>query len=136
MQHYDHGARLLTRHASACARCPALLYHRAGAMLGMSNVSGALAGILGVSAVGLLLDASDSWGVALYAPNAVLLLAGAACYAALCKNDPIDFDSRDNSRSVVPAGGGERGARGNRQSRRGRGYMRLRAAAVALLLAP
>ena len=69
----------------------------AGALLGLTNTSGALAGIIGVSAVGILFDATGSWDAALMLPNIALMLAGSACFTFLGKNEPVDFDLLDNS---------------------------------------
>ena len=73
----------------------------AGAMLGLTNTSGALAGILGVSAVGVLFDATGSWDLALIVPNIALMVVGSACFTFLGRNEPIDFDVLDDSPLAV-----------------------------------
>lgn len=53
----------------------------AGAMLGLTNTSGAISGLVGVAATGTLFELSHgSWGNALFLPNMVLLVAGALTY--------------------------------------------------------
>lgn len=45
-------------------------------LLGCTNTAGAIPGIFGVALTGILLDRTDSWGVALFAPCVVLFVAG------------------------------------------------------------
>ncbi|KAG2486558.1 hypothetical protein HYH03_014729 [Edaphochlamys debaryana] len=76
----------------------------AGALLGISNTCGALGAVFGIAACGFLLDATaamygtGSWEISMYGPLIAALLAGIYAYVAHCNNNPIDFDSRDNSR--------------------------------------
>ena len=56
-----------------------------------------MAGIVGVSAVGMLLDATGSWDAALFLPSMALMVAGSVCFTLLGRNEPIDFDAQDNS---------------------------------------
>jgi hypothetical protein len=65
--------------------------------LGLTNTSGAVAGIIGVSAVGMLLDATGSWDMALFSPSILLLICGSLSYTIQVKNEAIDFDIMDNS---------------------------------------
>lgn len=44
------------------------------------------------------LPTGGSWEAGLYYPLIGMLLAGIYAYVAHCNNNPIDFDSRDNSR--------------------------------------
>lgn len=45
-------------------------------LLGCTNTAGAIPGIFGVALTGILLDRTDSWGVALFAPCVLLFVAG------------------------------------------------------------
>lgn len=78
-----------------------LLGPRAGAMLGLTNTTGAIAGILSVSAVGVLKELTHSWDAALIVPNVIVLTAGSLCYTLLCRNSLVDFDAADNSPFAV-----------------------------------
>ena len=78
-----------------------LLVPRAGAMLGLTNTTGAIAGILSVSAVGVLKELTHSWDAALIVPNVIVLTAGSLCYTLLCRNSLVDFDAADNSPFAV-----------------------------------
>jgi len=69
----------------------------AGALLGLTNTAGALSGVMGVSAVGILFDATHSWDAALFLPNVAFLAAGSACFTLFGRHEPIDFDAADNS---------------------------------------
>ena len=68
----------------------------APAMLGLTNTTGAIPGILGVTTVGLLFETTQSWELALFAPSAFFMLTGAAVYSLFCRNEQVDFDSADN----------------------------------------
>ncbi|KAI8472147.1 MAG: carbohydrate transporter [Monoraphidium minutum] len=59
----------------------------ASALLGITNTAGAMPGVLGVTAAGYLLDATGSWGAALFLPAAAAQLAGAAVYTALASSE-------------------------------------------------
>ena len=65
----------------------------AGALLGISNTAGALPGIIGVSAVGLLLAHTASWSTALFLPIAATYLVGLVMFGWLGDSRRIDFDS-------------------------------------------
>ena len=52
----------------------------ASLLLGVSNTAGALPGVLGVWAAGVLLDATGSWAVALFLPTMACQLFGAAVF--------------------------------------------------------
>lgn len=58
----------------------------AGALLGITNTAGAFPGILGVSAVGVLLDKTNSWADALFLPTAACQLVGLVIYTALASS--------------------------------------------------
>eukprot|EP00877_Chromochloris_zofingiensis_P006979 jgi/Chrzof1/2534/Cz11g19070.t1 len=63
------------------------------AMLGLTNTSGAIPGIVGVAFTGYLYDVTSSWSAALFLPTAFFLLTGAAVYTFLGRNEPEDFDA-------------------------------------------
>jgi len=63
----------------------------AGALLGLSNTAGALPGILGVTAVGFLLDKTSSWGASLFYPTAACQLIGLAVYTAFASSERKDW---------------------------------------------
>ena len=70
----------------------------ASAMLGVTNTVAGLSGVVGISLVGFLLDQTNrSWELALFAPSALLLVAGAGAYTLFCSNDPVDYDQEDDS---------------------------------------
>jgi ACS family sodium-dependent inorganic phosphate cotransporter len=62
------------------------------ALLGLTNTAGAVPGIVGVAVTGFLYDETQSWPLALFAPTAVFLMAGAAVYTLLGSNEPVDFE--------------------------------------------
>jgi ACS family sodium-dependent inorganic phosphate cotransporter len=63
------------------------------ALLGVTNTSGAVPGIVGVAVTGMLYDQTGSWPLALFIPTAVFLVTGAAAYVLAGSNDPEDFDA-------------------------------------------
>ena len=63
----------------------------AGALLGITNTAGAFPGILGVSAVGVLLDKTNSWADALFLPTAACQLVGLVIYTALASSKRQDW---------------------------------------------
>jgi ACS family sodium-dependent inorganic phosphate cotransporter len=65
----------------------------AGALLGITNTAGAFPGILGVTAVGFLLDRTNSWADALFLPTAACQLLGLVVYTALASSKRVDFDA-------------------------------------------
>lgn len=67
----------------------------AGPLLGLTNTSGAIPGILGVAIVGLLLDTTDSWQIALFAPIIFFFLLGTAVYSIHASSEAQDYS--DNS---------------------------------------
>ncbi|KAJ9509934.1 hypothetical protein QJQ45_011471 [Haematococcus lacustris] len=71
----------------------------ASALLSMSNTAGALPGVIGVTLVGMLYDATQSWQVALFMPSAVFMVIGAYAYCVHCRNTYIDFDNQGSKRT-------------------------------------
>ncbi|GAX83393.1 hypothetical protein CEUSTIGMA_g10818.t1 [Chlamydomonas eustigma] len=73
----------------------------AGAMLGLTNTTGAMAGVLSVSAVGIIYDHTSSWEAALLLPNIAIMLAGSLCFTLFGRNEAINFDLEDDSPLAV-----------------------------------
>lgn len=67
----------------------------AGPLLGLTNTSGAVPGIVGVAIVGVLLDATDSWQLALFAPIIACFLMGTFVYLRYASSEDQDYS--DNS---------------------------------------
>lgn len=64
------------------------------ALLGLTNTAGAVPGIVGVAATGMLYDSTGgSWAAALFAPSAAFLLSGTLVYTLAGSNAPEDFDA-------------------------------------------
>lgn len=59
----------------------------ASALLGITNTAGALPGVLGVTAAGFLLDATNSWALALFLPTACCQLLGALIYSLYASSE-------------------------------------------------
>lgn len=86
----------------------------ASVLLGMTNTSGALPGIVGVAFTGWLYDQTASWSLALFAPSIFFFLTGSAAYVLWGSADRQEFDGPepDNSpfawelwlRSLLPDG--------------------------------
>lgn len=64
----------------------------AGALLGITNTAGAFPGILGVSAVGLLLDKTNSWADALFLPTAACQLVGLVVYTTFASSKRQEWE--------------------------------------------
>ncbi|KAL4421893.1 hypothetical protein ABPG77_003695 [Micractinium sp. CCAP 211/92] len=89
----------------------------ASVLLGMTNTSGALPGIVGVAFTGWLYDQTSSWALALFAPSIFFFLTGSAAYVLWGSADRQEFDGPDpdNSpfalelwlRSLLPGSGGK-----------------------------
>ena len=65
----------------------------AGPLLGLTNTSGAVPGIVGVAFVGLLYDATHSWALSLFAPCCLFFVLGTAVYATMASSEEQDFDN-------------------------------------------
>jgi len=59
----------------------------ASALLGITNTAGALPGVLGVSAAGVILDRTGSWALAVFLPTALVQLVGTVVYTALASSE-------------------------------------------------
>ncbi|KXZ49968.1 hypothetical protein GPECTOR_18g125 [Gonium pectorale] len=66
-------------------------------LLGLTNTTAAIPGVLGVAAVGYLFEHTQSWEVALFLPSAFFMVTAAFAYTLWGRNEPIDFDAADNS---------------------------------------
>ncbi|EFJ43773.1 hypothetical protein VOLCADRAFT_96131 [Volvox carteri f. nagariensis] len=66
-------------------------------LLGLTNTTAAIPGVLGVASVGYLFEHTESWEVALFLPSAFFMVTAAAAYTIWGRNEPIDFDAADNS---------------------------------------
>jgi MFS transporter, ACS family, solute carrier family 17 (sodium-dependent inorganic phosphate cotransporter), other len=64
----------------------------ASALLGITNTAGALPGILGVSAVGLLLDRTSSWTTALFLPIAACYAFGLVIFSVFGSSERREFN--------------------------------------------
>ena len=72
-----------------CPACPHqdLSPKYASALLGITNTAGAIPGVLGVTSAGFLLDATQSWPLALFLPTAFCQLLGAVVYSLLASSE-------------------------------------------------
>lgn len=66
-------------------------------LLGLTNTTAAIPGVLGVASVGFLYDKTESWEAALFLPSAFFMATAAIAYTFGVKNEQIDFDAADNS---------------------------------------
>lgn len=64
-------------------------------MLGCTTTIGAIPGIIGVAATGFILDRTDSWSLALFAPSILFFLAGSVVFTVYGRTDPVEL--HDNS---------------------------------------
>ncbi|KAL4444181.1 hypothetical protein ABPG75_011918 [Micractinium tetrahymenae] len=71
----------------------------ASVLLGMTNTSGALPGIVGVAFTGWLYDQTASWALALFAPSIFFFLTGSAAYVAWGSADRQEFDGPEPDNS-------------------------------------
>ncbi|MEW5305532.1 MAG: hypothetical protein WDW36_008066 [Sanguina aurantia] len=69
----------------------------ASALLGVTNTAGSVPGIVGVTTVGMIFQATHSWEQALFAPCTAFLALGMLAYSFGSRHEPIDFDAADNS---------------------------------------
>lgn len=73
-------------HADMCPKYSSVL-------LGMTNTTGSLPGIVGIVLVGWMLDQTHSWFWSLFAPSIFFMVTGALVYIFLASTEPQDFDS-------------------------------------------
>jgi len=67
----------------------------ASILLGVSNTAGALPGVLGVWAAGLLLDATGSWSLALFLPTALAQLVGTLVFSLFGSGENQGWDGEE-----------------------------------------
>lgn len=67
----------------------------AGPLLGLTNTSGAVPGIIGVATVGVLYDYTRSWSLALFAPCCLVFLMGTAVYALAASSEEQDYSNNE-----------------------------------------
>jgi ACS family sodium-dependent inorganic phosphate cotransporter len=65
----------------------------ASLLLGVSNTAGALPGVLGVWAAGMVLDATGSWALALFLPTAAAQLLGAVVFTLFGSGENQGWDN-------------------------------------------
>lgn len=70
----------------------------ASVLLGLTNTSGALPGILGVAFTGWLFDHTGSWTLALFMPSVFFFLTGSAVYVAFGSDQQQDFEAPEANR--------------------------------------
>ncbi|PNH07310.1 putative anion transporter 4, chloroplastic [Tetrabaena socialis] len=69
----------------------------ASILLGLTNTTAAIPGVLGVASVGFLFERTHSWEAALFLPSAFFMVTAAFTYTLWGRNEAIDFDSADNA---------------------------------------
>lgn len=60
--------------------------------MGLTNTSGAIPGIIGVTITGAILDKTGSWPLALFVPSIVFFVTGSAVFAAFGSSDQQSFE--------------------------------------------
>lgn len=66
-------------------------------LIGATNTIGAVPGIVGVVAVGLLYDRTESWSIALFAPSIVLFLVGTVVFTLFGTATPQNFERKNRN---------------------------------------
>lgn len=94
----------------------------ASLLLGVSNTAGALPGVLGVWAAGVLLDATHSWSLALFIPTACAQLVGAAVFCTWASGEQQGWEGGGEAGAPQPApakkvGGRKDGGAGDEAAR-------------------
>ena len=62
-------------------------------LLGLTNTSAAIPGIIGVTITGAILDKTGSWPLALFAPSIAFFVTGSAVFAAWGSSDQQSFEN-------------------------------------------
>jgi len=65
----------------------------ASVLLGITSTVGALPGVLGVALVGIILDRTQSWPLALFAPSIFFYLTGTVVWNIFASSKPQEFES-------------------------------------------
>jgi len=64
----------------------------ASVLLGITNTIGAIPGVLGVALVGIILDRTQSWTLALFAPSIFFYLTGTVVWNVFASSKPQSFE--------------------------------------------
>ena len=62
-------------------------------LLGLTNTSGAIPGIIGVTITGAILDKTGSWPLALFVPSIVFFVTGSVVFATFGSSDLQSFEN-------------------------------------------
>ena len=62
-------------------------------LLGLTNTTGAIPGIIGVTITGAILDKTGSWPLALFAPSIVFFVTGSVIFATFGSSDQQSFEN-------------------------------------------
>ena len=84
----SHHLRFLS---TPCSNHADLSPRYASVLLGLTNTSGAVPGVVGVIVTGALLDATGSWPLALFVPSIFFFVTGSAVFAVFGSADVQDF---------------------------------------------
>ena len=89
-------------------------------LIGATNTVGAVPGIIGVLAVGLLYDRTESWSLSLFAPSIVLFLVGTIVFSLFGTATPQNFERKNRNEpfeiekwAARVYNGGSAGGKGN-----------------------
>jgi ACS family sodium-dependent inorganic phosphate cotransporter len=66
-------------------------------LIGATNTAGAIPGIVGVVAVGLLYDKTESWSISLFAPSIFLFVVGTVVFALFGTATPQNFERKSRN---------------------------------------
>jgi ACS family sodium-dependent inorganic phosphate cotransporter len=80
---------------------PDLSPRYASVLLGITNTTGALPGIVGVATTGWLFDQTGSWGLALFAPSIFFFLTGSAAYVKWGSADRQNFTEEEANQPLA-----------------------------------
>ena len=62
-------------------------------LLGLTNTTGAIPGIIGVTITGAILDKTGSWPLALFVPSIVFFVTGSVVFATFASSDQQSFEN-------------------------------------------